>query len=395
MKLLGCILLIIGTTIGAGILALPLATAAGGFWYSCILLLVCWIVSTFSAFILLEVNLWLPENTNLSSMAKATLGRGGQILVWFFYLLLLYSLTSAYVAGGTDVLHGLLADMNVSISLWLASFIFVIVFGYIVYLGIQKVDYVNRLFMSLKLIAFVLLIAFIIPHINLHILPVNHLKPVLSATTVAITSFGYSIIIPSLRSYFKSDIKKLRTALLCGSLIPLVLYIIWEVAVFGVVTTPGSQGLIAIAQGNETTTHLVQAIVVAAHSTTIETLVRLFSAICMITSFLGVSLSLRDFLFDGLSFMAKSKMGNSVIVHGFTFLPSLIIVIFTPSIFIMAIRYAGVSCIILLILMPLLMAWRGRYVLGKTGYQVLPRGGKPLLVFFIVVAVLLLLLSWV
>lgn len=393
MKLLGSILLIIGTTIGAGILALPLATAPGGFWYSCVLLLVCWVVSTFSAFVLLEVNLWLPEGSNLVSMAKATLGLPGQILVWFFYLLLLYSLTSAYVAGGTDVLHGLLADMNLSIALWLSSLIFVLVFGYVVYLGIQKVDYVNRVFMSIKLIAFVLLIGFVVPHVHLHFLPADHLKLVLSATTVAITSFGYSIIIPSLRAYFNSDIKKLRIALLCGSLIPLIFYIIWEVAVFGVVRAGGAGGLMAIGRGSETTTHLVNAIAMDVHTTTVEALVRLFSSICMVTSFLGVSLSLRDFLFDGLN-MRDSKMG-SLFVHGFTFLPSLIIVVFMPSIFIMAIRYAGVSCIILLILMPLMMVWRGRYVLGKTGYQVLPRGGKPILIFFIFVAVLLLLLSWV
>lgn len=279
MRLLGSILLIIGTAIGAGILALPLATAMGGFWYSCVLLLVCWIISTFSAFILLEVNLWLPENSNLVSMAKATWGFPGQVLVWFFYLLLLYSLTSAYVSGGTDVLHGLLADIHVSISLWLSSILFVVVFGYIVYLGIQKVDYVNRVFMSLKLITFSLLIAFLIPHIKVNLLPTNHLKPMLSATMVAITSFGYSNIIPSLRAYLKSDVKKLRFALLYGSFIPLVIYIIWEVAVFGMVATNGSGGLAAISQGNETTTHLVNAVVAAAHSTEIETFVRFLSLI--------------------------------------------------------------------------------------------------------------------
>ena len=155
MKIIGCILLIIGTTIGAGILALPLATAPGGYWYSVILLIACWVASTFSAFALLEVNLWLPENTNLVSMAKATLGVPGQVLSWFFYLLLLYALTSAYVSGGTDVLHGLLADIHINIPLWLASVIFTAVFGYIVYLGIQKVDHFNRFFMSLKLIAFI------------------------------------------------------------------------------------------------------------------------------------------------------------------------------------------------------------------------------------------------
>lgn len=393
MKIFGCILLIIGTTIGAGILALPLATAPGGYWYSVLLLMICWVASTFSAFLLLEANLWLPENTNLISMAKATLGLPGQVLSWFFYLLLLYALTSAYVSGGTDVLHGLLADIHINIPFWLASVIFTGLFGYIVYLGMQRVDHFNRFFMSFKLIAFVLLIVFIAPYVKTRLLPVSHLRATLSATTVAITSFGYSIIVPSLRTYFKSDIKKLRLTLLLGSFIPLVFYIIWETIIFGVLKTQGDNGLIAISHGGQTTTHLIGALVLTVQNKQVETLARLFTSICMVTSFLGVSLSLRDFLFDGFN-VARTKSG-SLLVHSFTFLPALIIVIFMPSIFIISIRYAGVSCIVLLILMPLLMVWRGRYYLGKTGYRVLPKAGKPVLLFFIIIAVLLLGLGWI
>lgn len=392
-KIFGGVLIIIGTTIGAGILALPLATAAGGFWYSVVLLAFCWLASTFSAFLLLEVNLWLPEKSNLISMAKLTLGLPGQVLAWFFYLLLLYSLTSAYVSGGSDVLHGLLAEIGAHIPMWLSSILFTVVLGYVVYLGVQRVDHVNRVFMSVKLITFALLVLFIFPFVDGSLLPANHFKLALGATTVAITSFGYSIVVPSLRSYFNSNIKQLRVTLLLGSLIPLVLYIIWEVAIFGIVPTHSPHGLIAIGQSHGTTMHLLAAIRRAVQSPEVITMARLFTAICMVTSFLGVSLSLKDFLFDGFD-VAATLSGKSL-VYGFTFLPALIIVIFMPSIFIIAIRYAGVACIVLLIIMPLLMAYRGRYYLGQSGYRVLPRGGKPLMVFFMIVGVILLALGWV
>lgn len=391
MKVLGASLIVIGTTIGAGILALPLATAAGGFWYSVILLMCCWVASTFSAFLMVEVNLWLPEGSNIISMAKMTMGTPGKILSWFFYLLLLYALTSAYVSGGADVLHGLLAQININIPMSLAAIIFTLFFGYIVYLGIQKVDYFNRFFMSLKLIVFVLLVIFISPYVKTSIFPANHLKPILSAVTVAITSFGYSIVIPSLRQYFHSDIKKIRITLLAGSILPLIFYIVWEICVFGVVHAGGAHGLVAISQGGQTTTRLVAAIVDAVQSTQVKTMAHLFTSICMITSFLGVSLSLKDFLFDG--FNAKQTLNGRIFVYAFTFLPVLAIVLFLPSIFIIAIRYAGLSCIILLILFPIIMAYRGRYHLNQHGYRVLARGGKPLLMFFAIVAIALMVLS--
>ncbi|MGE3921111.1 MAG: aromatic amino acid transport family protein, partial [Gammaproteobacteria bacterium] len=97
-KLIGGILLIVGTSIGAGMLALPVATAPGGFLGAAILLLACWLLMTFSALVILEVNLWLPPDSNIVSMAQKTAGRFAEVLAWVVYLLLLYSLISAYIS---------------------------------------------------------------------------------------------------------------------------------------------------------------------------------------------------------------------------------------------------------------------------------------------------------
>src|SRR6185312_6915217 len=120
-KLLGGILLIVGTAVGGGMLALPIATSQAGFIYSTFLLFGCWLFMTAGAFLILEVNLWLPTNSNIISMAKQTLGGAGQIVAWVTYLLLLYSLLAAYIAGGGDFLRNLLAAMGLSLPAWLAS----------------------------------------------------------------------------------------------------------------------------------------------------------------------------------------------------------------------------------------------------------------------------------
>src|SRR5258708_36317236 len=123
-KLLGSILLIVGTSIGAGMLALPIATAQLGFIGSLILLFGCWFVMTAGAFLILEVNLWMPQNSNLISMAKATIGPLGQFISWVIYLLLLYSLLCAYIAGGSDLFHNLLLAQHIEVSQWVSSIIF-------------------------------------------------------------------------------------------------------------------------------------------------------------------------------------------------------------------------------------------------------------------------------
>ncbi len=145
-KLIGGILLVIGTTIGAGMLALPVATAQLGFWGSMALLIGCWAVMTVSAFVFLEVNLWLPARSNLISMAGATLGRTGQACVWIVYLFLLYSILSAYIAGGGDLFHYLLSTRGIIVSSAVASILFTMLFGIIVYVIIVNISFI--LFLS-------------------------------------------------------------------------------------------------------------------------------------------------------------------------------------------------------------------------------------------------------
>lgn len=384
MKLLGGILLIVGTAIGGGMLALPIATSEMGFIYSTLLLFFCWFVMTMSAFLLLEVNLWLPTNSNIISMSKATLGRSGEIVAWISYILLLYSLLAAYIAGGGDFLNHMLQSIQLKSPVWLSTSLFTLLFGYIVYHGIQSVDMVNRGLMFLKLTAFILLVVSISPHISFPQLKQGQLNSLTASVTVAMTSFGYATIIPSLRTYFHDDIKKLRFAILIGSLIPLVCYIIWDMVIMGVIPREGDHGLIMMMQTGKSTSEFVGQLSAILNQNTITTFARIFSSVCLLTSFLGVALCLSDFLADGFRVIKNTR--NKILVNIATFFPPLLIVLFYPGAFITALSYAGIFALILLVFLPALMAWHGRYNKQYSHvYHV--AGGKVMLGFLITIAV--------
>lgn len=377
-KLLGCILLIVGTSIGAGMLALPIATAQLGFLGSLILLFACWFVMTAGALLILEVNLWLPQNSNLISMAKATIGPIGQIISWVTFLLLLYSLLCAYIAGGSDLFHNLLIASGVDIPSWIAALVFVAIFGFIVYLGIRVVDYVNRGLMFVKLGAYFLLVILLAPFISFDKLSQGDFKMITSATAimVTITSFGYAAIVPSLRIYFAGDVKKLKLAIFIGSLIPLLCYIMWDAVIMGLIPIDGEQSLFAIMHANNSTSALVNTLDSIVAKGALVFFVKLFTSICVVTSFLGVALCLVDFLADGLQM--EKQGGANIFLHLLTFIPPIAIVLLFPNVFIKALAYAGVYCVVLLILLPAWMAWQGRYRRHIAhGYQVF--GGKALL----------------
>lgn len=386
-KILGGVLLIIGTSIGGSILALPMVTASAGVAHSSLLLLASWMLMTLGAFCILEVTLWLPEGTNLISMAKATLGREGQLLMWIAYLLLLYALLSAFMAGGGDLLENLLVLINVHFPISVNTILFTVLFGAIVADGIRSVDWANRSLMSIKLAAFIVLIILVIPHIKSSNLITGSWSNLTIAIYPIFTSFGYAIVMPSLRTYFKSNLKALRLTTLIGSFIPLVCYLIWDFVVQGSIETSGSQGLAVMAQSQHAVGDLTQALSTRLGSHFISSLAHVFTVICITTSFLAVSLSLNDFLIDGLKL--KQNLKAKVKALSITFLPPLLIVLFYPGAFIKALSYAGLCCVLLLMLLPALMCWSGRYHKKiASGYQLM--GGPWLLLFEILASIVLL-----
>ena len=373
-RFIGGILLIIGTSIGGGMLALPVSTAAAGMTNAIFSLFFCWLVMTAGAFLILEVNLRLPAGSNMISMAKSTLGLPGQIIAWITYLFLLYTLLAAYISGGSDVMYGLLSKAHIHFPESLSSFFYTLLFSVVVYSGIKAVDYVNRGLMFGKLGTYLLLVLLITPHVHSMMWSGGSLPAISGSLMILITSFGFASIVPSLREYFDDDIQSLKKVILIGSLIPLFCYILWIAVIMGVVEKNGPYGLIALMSSNHATSGLIEALSSAIDSHLITGFFSLFSSICMVTAFLGVSLGLFDFLADGLKLKKDGKQGKLTLA--LTFVPPLIIVLINPGIYLKALNFAGIACVMLLLLLPTIMAWKGRSQSDRTDQMAIIPGGR-------------------
>lgn len=195
-KLLGGTLLLTGTAMGGGLLALPIATAQAGFLNATAIMIACWFLMTSSALLTLEVSLGTPLNTNIISMTQRFLNRSSTALAWICYLFLFYSLVAAYIAGGADFVKNLLpTDWSITQRQPIAAILFTSLLGIIVYQGMRWVDYLNRGLMILKLALYALLVALIAPHIQPAHLLEGNTRYLLQGCGVLITSFSYSNII--------------------------------------------------------------------------------------------------------------------------------------------------------------------------------------------------------
>lgn len=390
-KFLGGLLLIMGTSIGGGMLALPVATAELGFTNACLFLLCCWLLMTAGALLMLEVNAKLPKGSNIISMAQKTLGAPGTIVAWLSYLTLLYTLLAAYISGGSDVLDGILQSMHIKIPQAVLAIGFTVVFGLIVYHGMRTVDYVNRGLMFGKLFVFLSLVFLIAPHVQTHNISGGHIEAIGGCLMILITSFGFASIVPSLRDYFDDDIGSLRKVILLGSLIPLLCYTVWIFVVAGVVGKEGELGLISLMHSDHATSGLTKALYQNLQTSWIADFFGLFTSICMLTAFLGVSIGLFDFLADGLKLSKQGVQGKTTL--SLTFLPPLAIVLIKPGIYLNALAYAGVCCVLLLLVLPSLMTLRAQKTTGHSGAQTLVAGSNITAVLVFTIALILLAIN--
>ena len=357
-KLIGGILLVSGTTIGAGMLALPVVTGFAGFVPSLFLFIAFWLYMTFTAFLMLEVNLWMGPHTNLISMARHTLGKWGKRSAGSHICFCLYSLTTAYVAGSGPIVIDVVESLTgYRLPIWAGTIPLLLIFGYFVYKGTRSVDIVNRVLMGGLVIAYGLLVIFLTPHVEWKLLSHSDPKYLVVAVSVLATSFGFHIIIPSLSTYFDRDIPLMKKAIFIGSAIPLFVYIIWKFLSLGIIPLGGEHGLIEGYDKGSNGAHLLSQIL---GNSAISLCARFFAFFAIVTSFLGVSLSLTDFLADG--FKIKKDRTGRLLLYMMVFLPPLVFSLTDPRAFLNALEYAGAyGVVVLLGLMPALMVWSGRY----------------------------------
>lgn len=382
-KTIGSTLIIAGTTIGGGMLAMPLTSAGIGFGFTVFLLIALWALLTYSALLFVEVYQTVESDAGIGTLAEKFFGKSGRIFATGILLIFLYALVSAYIAGGSAIFAGLLPQIATNTTaLQISGVLFTLLFGGIIFLGTSTVDRVNRFILSLKFTFFALVLLLLIPNVtwqNFMEVPLDNAL-LISATPIFFTAFGFHGSIPSLNRYLKGNTRALRFAIIIGTLIPLTAYILWQFATHGVLN---QATFLQILAKDPTLNGLVVAITRSTGSKTIGIIVRLFSALALITSFLGVALGLFETLED---LFKRVKIPHSRKMVGLaTFTPPLIFALFFPQGFILALGYAGQMFACYAIVLPVAMAWKLRNQHDNLNYQVI--GGKATLLITLIIGV--------
>ena len=174
---------------------------------------------------------------------------------------------------------------------------FTAVFGTFVYLGTRAVDRINFLLMIGLGVSYLIFVVLGIGEIKFEFFKRIHWFASILALPVMFTSFSYQGIIPSLTTYLDRHPKMVRFAILVGTSLPFIAYIIWEYLILGLVPAEGPHGLL---QAESLGYTAVEPLKYVFPNSPIYLTGQFFSAFALTTSFLGVTLGLLDFLSDGL-----------------------------------------------------------------------------------------------
>lgn len=364
--LVGGTLLVAGTSIGVGMLALPVSTGGGGFFPAVFIYFLCWIFMLCTGLLILEACAWCPKDANLITLANSLLGKGGKVGCWILYLFLFTCLMVAHVASGGNVVNDLSGRV---IPNWVGVLIYVGVFSPVVYLGAKWVDRLNVVLMTGVLLSYFFFIYYALPHVSPSLLTHAKWTKAWHALPVIFTAFGYQSLIPTLYNYMGRNTGKVRRAIIYGTCIPLAIYLVWEMIILGII--PAAALNDALAKGQDAVHPLSDFL----KNTSITNIGHTFAFFAMTTSFVGISIAFVDFLADGLKIEKKGmkKLGLCGLIFGIP----MIIVLTYPHVFIFALTYAGgIGVALLLGAMPILMVWAGRYYEGHSLMNQQLRGGK-------------------
>jgi len=345
------IALVAGTTLGAGMLALPVALRDAGFVPSTAVIAACWAFFSATGLCVLEVNLGTTcelgrgGGVSVNAMTRRTLGESGVRVATASYAFIHYALLVAYVQKigqlatetATDVPGGA-SGASVAYAAAMSLFLY--------FATPEKIERFNSVLFVGVLGTFLPLLALAASSETTSIdnlLAVSDWSKTPATIPIIAVAFVYHQVIPVVATSLEGDKERATTAVLAGTAIPALMFILWNAAVLGSVPPD------ATSMGDP-----IAALEAASPAT--AALVRAFEFFAVSTSFLGFGWGLADFIADSMEMDASDARPWITALA-----PPVVFALTRPDVFLQALDGAGAFGVLVVFgMLPPAMVYRHR-----------------------------------
>jgi len=385
---LGAVALITGSTVGAGILALPETVAPAGIGPSSVVLCACWALLACEALLLAEVNVAVmrerdeyrlvhgrghsPVTISLSEMAGRTLGDVGAGAVSATYIFLSTTLLVAYIAKSGTIVH---AASGGAIAPGVAALAFATGMGGALTVGgVRLADKMNKALTLALLALFGVLVAGGAARADFASADwVGDWSRAPQTVPVVFLALVYHDLVPVVCSYLAGDVRKIRRAVILGSVAPLLMFLSWDAVALGCHASDAGDPLAALMASGDGAASLI---------------VGGFSFCAIATSFIGTAIGLSEFAQPRLERWAEKqpwrdggpggsgrrgsgrarKLLTRAGTHALILAAPACVAATNPDVFLPATNFAGAYCMSTMFgILPPMMAFSMRAQLAEKG----------------------------
>lgn len=272
-KFFAAVGVLIGLIIGAGVLGIPYVVAKAGFWTGVIIIIFLGLTSLLMNLYLGEITLRTKGIHQLPGYVGKYLGKPGKYLMSIALLMTAYGALTSYLIGEGQA-WGAIFHVNP----FYPMIIFFLLMSIPVYFGLKLIKPLEIIINSLVVLVIAGIAFFALPSMSISNLSGFDAAKLIIPYGVVLFAFGGFAAIPDLRVILDKEKKLLKKCIIFGSLIPLILYLIFAASVVGVTGSQTTE-LATIGLGNIVGEHMVL-------------LGNLFAAFAMSTSFLLLSLAI-------------------------------------------------------------------------------------------------------
>jgi tyrosine-specific transport protein len=395
-SVLGSTALIAGTTVGAGILALPAVTLPSGILPSTSALIAVWLYALISGLLIAEVTLNAMRlegrpSIGLLGIVQKTLGKLGARIASGAYLFMHYALLVAYITQGGEILVSAISKLwgvENLLPTWVGTTTFTLIFGGIMYFGREKfIEKLNNAFVGIVIVSFLGLLLLGGGQIKSTQFLIQDWSAVGSAVSVMCVALFYQNVVPVVVTQLEGDVGKIRQSIFIGSLIPLIMFLAWNALILASVSPD-----MLHSTSSTTVFDPLQILRAGSAGEWLGVLVSIFSEFAIATSFIGFVYGLLD-LFKDIFLVTQGEFSGRLPLYSLVLFPPMTLGTLNPSIFFTALDYTGTFSISVLGgIIPVLMTWKQRQEQKKSNSinQPLVPGGKVTLIVMVGVALALI-----
>ena len=331
-----------GTTIGAGVLAIPYAVYNAGYWVGILYLAILGIVVTMLNLMLGEIVLRTKKNLPIPELIKLYLGRKGYLLALISLFIIIYGALTAYLRAAGDIMNNLIpaASFNWSVVFFAISAYFII--KGLKFVSKWEVVFVIGMFLIVATLWLKAISAQSIDWTQFRLEPFSSFRSTIQPYGIILFSYFGVIAIPQMKTIFsKQNYNQLESAIKISNLIIIFIYSVFISLLIGV-TGQNIDPLAIVSLGNALGG---QALLI----------ISIFALLAIITTFISMGLA----MIESYTNFTKIKRSIAIIL---TIFPPISLLLLDWAQFNTLIQYAGGVGASLISILIVLTFWRSKVV---------------------------------